>query len=1137
MQKKGILCSSGRLWLFPEPNNLRFLMKVSALCLVSFLMVIQIIIASPGYGQKAIDRKVDLTFHNELLPVIFESIQQQAGVIISYENRAINEFGRFSISHNQITVGNALDIIFSKKNLQWKLVDDIIMISSKIADSVSKTEKVGSISVSPLFEDIPPPIEIRGRVVNDKGEAIPGATITIKGDKKATSTDADGNFSLKGVDEDAVMIVTGANIETYEAKVKGQRVFNFTVQQKLSPLDQIQIIAYGTSTKRLSTGSVSTVKAAEIEKNPVTNVLQAIQGRVPGLMIEQTTGAPGGSITVKIRGQNSISTLGKTGDPLFVVDGLPYNSQLPQQSLNAALGFGTTLDFINPKDIESIDVLKDADATSIYGSRAANGVILITTKKAKAGAMKLDVDIYSGMTKTKRLTEMMNTQQYLTMRKEAFENDNLTPGAADFDVNGVWDTTRYTNWAKELEQRPAHFTNAQLSLSGGNEINKFQVRGGFSRQGTGFPRLVDGDGANQTASLQFNLNSISKNKRFQLDLTGSYINGKNTVPTSIQSLIQGIAPDAPALYNIDGTLNWAPLSPGQPGTFNNPLAQFYNQYKALTSNLISSAVLSYKIAENLEFKSNVGYNEIRNNQSLLSPTSTFDPGYGSTTGSAYFQNSTLRSWNIEPQLNYKTSIVNGSLTALIGATFQQNENESQALYATNFANDALLASIQNAGSVSKAGGANTQYKYAAVFGRINYNLKDKYLLNINLRKDGSSRFGPGKQFHTFASLGGAYIFTQNQFFKNDLNFLSFGKLRSSYGTSGSDGFSDYQFLDLYNILNTAISYQGISGLAPQNQFNPDLAWEETRKFDIGLELGFLNDRIIIEGNFYNNRSGNQLVTSPLSTVTGFTSIVRNLPALVENSGFEFTLSTTNIKARDFSWTTSFNISINRNKLVDFPGLEQTVYKDFYVVGKPVNIIKIFNYAGVNNSTGLYQFKDSSGNLTSFPNSSTDKTELINTAPKYFGGFQNTFNYKDFSLTCLFQFVHQIGQNINGAYPVYPGQANTNMPAIFFDRWQKPGDQTEYQKYSTGYSFYAPYIYATQSAWAYSNASFVRLKNLSFNWRLPMKWQQSVRLKNASIYLQGQNLLTISDYKGADPETKALALPPTKIWTFGIKASF
>jgi TonB-dependent starch-binding outer membrane protein SusC len=1080
-------------------------------------------VSAVGFSQT-----VSIKEKNAPLKKVFSRIQQQTGYEIFYGEELLKNSKPVTVDVQNIPVEEAVIIVLKDQHLGYSIVGNNIVIKA--------LTKENSVLNEPHFADaIPPPIDVRGRIVNDKGEPVAGATVMIKGSKRATSTDADGNFMLNRVEEKAQLVITGANIENYEVNVKGQSLLDITVQQKLSPLDQIQIIAYGTTTKRLSTGSISTVKAADIEKQPVTNPLQALQGRVPGLNITQNTGLPGGSFKVEIRGKNTLDG-NKQSLPFYVIDGVPYSAQMPGESINSYLGLGSPLNYISPNDIESIDILKDADATSIYGSRAANGAILITTKKAKAGAMKLDINFYTGVTKPRLAIKTLSTQQYLEVRKEAFKNDSFTPGPIDYDINGTWDTTRYTDWVKELMQGPAHFTNGQATLSGGNNNTQYLVSGTFSKQGTGYPAVIKGTGSDQKSSLNFNINSFSLNNKFKLSLSGNYLSDKNTVrPISLYPLIY--APDAPALYNNDGSLNWAPIEPGLPGTWTNPLGYANAQFRGSTANLVSNMVLSYKLFSGLEIKSSFGYTNSRSDENAVTPTTAFDPAFNVASGSAQFQSLNSKSWIIEPQMNYRLQLGKGIFIALLGSTFQENTNAVQKLTASGFPSDALLGNPQSAGSIV-VNSSSAQYKYNAVFGRLNYNWQDKYLVNINIRRDGSSRFGPGRQFHSFASIGGAWIFTQERLFQNS-PFISFGKIRGSYGTAGSDGIPDYQFLDLYSSTSSPtvnIPYQNGTGLYPANLFNANLAWEETRKLDVGLELHFLKDRLSIEAAYYRNRSGNQLVSTTLPLTTGYGSIQQNLDALVQNAGTEFVLAGTVVQSGNFQWRSSFNISLNKNKLVSFPGLEASPYKNYLIIDKPLGLIKVINYVGVNSTSGLYEFKDSKGNLTSSPDLSTDNFILINMNPKFFGGFQNSLSYKRFNLDFLFQFVDQTGKNYYSDYYT-PGLDLNNYPTDVLDRWQKPGDKAAFQKYTSTYGdAYITSYYMSQSNRVYSSASFIRLKNLAFSWQLPVNLIEKAHLKNSAIYIQGQNLMTITSFKGFDPESQGSNVPPVRVWTAGVRIS-
>jgi TonB-linked SusC/RagA family outer membrane protein len=517
------------------------------------------------------------------------------------------------------------------------------------------------------------------------------------------------------------------------------------------------------------------------------------------------------------------------------------------------------------------------------------------------------------------------------------------------------------------------------------------------------------------------------------------------------------------------------------------------------------------------------------------PTTDKDPGRQVASGQSFFQTANAHSWIIEPQVNYNLQLGKSTFSALVGGTFQQNNTNSVNIYANGFPSDALLQDIQAASSATVQNNS-AEYRYEALYGRLGYDWMGKYVLNLTARRDGTTRFGPGKQFGNFGAVGAGWIFTKESFIpKND--FLTFGKLRGSYGLTGSDQVPDYQFIDTYSPVY--YPYQGSTGLYPNNLFNPDLAWETTKKLEVGIELGFFNGRINILASFYRNRSGNELVQTPVSEVTGFATIASNLPALVQNTGQEFELNTVNVKAKDFTWSSSFNITDAKNKLLAYPNLASSPYANSFVIGQPINVIKLYQYAGVNPTTGIYQFVSSNGSLTSSPNSLTDRTKLMDLTPKFYGGLQNSFSYKGFSLDIFFQFVNQRGPKLWRAFNgLFPGTM-FNEPLEVLNRWQKPGDVAEFEQFTqnNGSAAGRAFNYASQSTFAYGDASYIRMKNAALSWKMPQVWAKKTGASNLRIYIQAENLLTITKYDGMDPESQSAATGPRRAYVAGLQAGF
>lgn len=469
-------------------------------------------------------------------------------------------------------------------------------------------------------------------------------------------------------------------------------------------------------------------------------------------------------------------------------------------------------------------------------------------------------------------------------------------------------------------------------------------------------------------------------------------------------------------------------------------------------------------------------------------------------------------------------------------TFQSQYANGLTQEATGFSNDALLYDLQSAAITRVTGATSTTYRYTALFGRLNYNFLDKYILNVSMRRDGSNRFGPGKRFGTFTAAGAAWIFSNEPFVKNDLSFMSFGKLRASYGTTGNDGIGSYRYVPTYS--SNLNPYQGIKGLNPNNLGNPEFAWELTRKLEFGMDLGFLKDRILVNASYYRNHTGNQLLGYILPEITGFNQVTSNLPAKIQNSGLEISLNSIQIKNKDFSWSTGFNFTRSRNKLLAFPNFIGSGYESQLVIGQSLYIQKLFHVKQVDPETGMFLFADKDGNDVSFPNFETDRIVNIDPSPGFYGGIQNNFSYKGFSFGFNVQFVKQLGKNylwnLSGSMPGTGGGNFGNQPATVLSRWQKQGDVSDVQLFTQNYSAFLPYLAALTSDITYSDASFVRLKNLSLSYSLPLRWSDNIGFKNLRIYMHGQNLFTITNFKGMDPENQSFnSLPPLKVYTIGL----
>ncbi|OPC66456.1 hypothetical protein BAY13_17120 [Elizabethkingia bruuniana] len=966
---------------------------------------------------------------------------------------------------------------------------------------------------------------IEGVVTDENKLPIKGATITVKTTERKKATDDSGRFAIM-VKEGQYLQITAVGYIPLEIIANTKEVMDIVLQQQINNLDEVQVIAYGTTTRRLNTGSVTTVSSKEIAKQPVSNVLGALSGMVPGLQVIQSNGIPGSSFSLQIRGRNSIS---QGSEPLLLIDGIPFTPANENiNTIHSAIGSNSIggglspLFNLNPSDIESIDVLKDADATAIYGSRGANGVIFITTKKGRIGTTNISINLNHGISTAPKGMQLMNINQYLEMRAEAFKNNGIIPTIDNAPDILLWNQKRQYNLQKELISGSGKVTNLQLSLSGGNKSTQFLISGNFYQETNIFP----GKFPNRRGNVNTNINHNSKDGKFKISFTGNYNNTTLNSTGGDLTSYTVFPPNIPSFLDSTGNLLWT-------DGFENPYAYLFQKYKSSSGNLTSSLNLNYKLFSFLTIKLLTGYNILNSKDSKVFPKTSRPPSDDQPSTSE-FGTLEIKGWNVEPQIEYSQKQGFGKLTILVGSTFQDKLNSESFISLSGFPNDDLLESMQAANTVVSKSNSNSNYRYHAIFGRINYNVQDKYIFNLTGRRDGSSRFGPNKQFANFGAIGGAWIFSQEQFIKRNASFLSYSKLRGSFGITGNDQIGDYQYLDSW-ISNSSLSYQGISTLSPSNLYNPQYGWEENKKIEAAIELGFFKDRLFFSIDYYRNRSSNQLVLYRLPYTTGFGTITNNFPALIQNKGWELFLNTTPVKNKILNWSNSINITIPQNKLIAFPNIETSSYNSIYVVGQSLNSIYNYKSLGVDPQTGLFHFEDKNkdGNMSFLDYQINGKLD-----PVFYGGFRNNLNFKGLELDIFFDYKKQVGKNF--LYSIYNRQSIPgtlyNQPIQLLNRWQKEGDISLFEKYSTSPQINRANAYTSSAM--YSDQSFLRLRNISLSYSFSQKILSIIKAKNANVYIQAQNLYTWNKDKGYSPETQSLyTLPPLKTFTVGILATY
>lgn len=746
--------------------------------------------------------------------------------------------------------------------------------------------------------------------------------------------------------------------------------------------------------------------------------------------------------------------------------------------------------------------MKDADATAIYGSKGANGVVLITTKKGTGGKTRYNVNFYQGIGKVGHFIDMLSTPDYLALRRSAFAASGVTPTATNAPDLLVWDQNATTDWQRKLIGGTANTTNADISVSGGNVQNTFLFSSNYRREGTVFPGSF---GAN-TFSNRLNAGHKSEDDRFGMNLSVNYTYQQNNIIGTDLSSLYNLPPNLPT-NNADGSLYWN-------SSITNPLAYLLRPNNNNNTNLISNLNVYYHLLPGLTVKANAGYSLTGLKQTLETPLTSLNPAsivLSSPTNTLRYANNTYSNYILEPQVEYLKKISSGNLQALVGTTFQRTLNDGLNLQGTGFSSDALIGNLNNAASIINYGSNNSDYKYDAVFGRLNYNWDERYIVDGTFRRDGSSRFGPDHRFGNFWAVGAAWIFTQESFMKN-LSWLSFGKLRGSYGLTGNDQIQNYLYDAYYNATGSANSYQGQSIVYPSTIANPDLHWETNKKLDAAVELGFLKDRIYFKADYFRNRSSDQLVSVVIPTQSGFNSYTSNFPAVIQNNGFEFELNTTNIQLKNFRWSTALNLTIQRNKILSINNPAQLFNSSSYIIGQPVNAIQLYHFTGINPQTGVptYQDRNGDGSITY----AGDRAPAPLGHP-YYGGLTNSFTYKNIQLDVSLLFNHRMGYlNNSSSYPYGTGLTNQNTSAL--QRWMTSGDNSLYPGATTVST--AAYSNYNSSDANWGDASFIKLKTVNLSYALPKAWDRSIGFSNVSVFARGENLVTWAKQKYTlDPE--------------------
>ncbi len=969
---------------------------------------------------------------------------------------------------------------------------------------------------------------ITGRVTDgDSEEPLTGVTVKVDGTDAGTITDFNGYYTVLVPQSSGALVFSFVGYKTQKIEIGTLTVINVVLEADQKLLDEVVVVGYGTQIKTQVTGSISSVNGEQLEHIPVTSVEQALQGKAAGVFIEANNGKVGSDIKIRIRGSSSINA---SNQPLIVVDGIPINTVAVNDYYNLYLNPLNDIDFNN---IASVEILKDASASAIYGSRGANGVILITTKRGQEGAAKITIDHQQGWSDPTGLREFMNAKEYVSYYTQAainageydFENgisgyatveesiadylDDVTKkfdrlaGYSDYTIGGI-----NTDW-QALAFQDAQSYQTDVSVSGGTDKMQYYTSFGYSNQ----DGIMIGNHGDRL-STQTNLDAqLTKKLKFGLSLTLSrYVNNDipddNSFSTPLQIVAQ--APITPPIDTATGEYYDQPTT-----LYYNPLIEVDNvDFESTTFRTISNLSAEYQIIPSLALRAEAG-GDFTNHMQSRYYGSKSEVGQ-SVGGYATNYNAGVQNFDTKLLLIY-TKDFNAHTVGFTGGTeYQKYDDWWNTVEGQGFPND-KLQTLASASEITLGSAEISYYRFLSYLGRLEYDYNDTYIVDITGRYDGSSRFGENNRYGFFPSIAAGWVMT-NEAFMKDSKGISFFKIRASYGLTGNAGIGNFDYKGLYAIG----AYNGTPALYPSTIANPDLTWEKTSQFDAGIDYGFFNDRLNGQIDVYVKNTTDILLDVPVPATTGYATQTQNVGKL-ENKGFEFVLNY-DILVGKLKWTTSLNYAMNRNKVTELAN-DQTLidnggsdFMNVVMVGQPIGVFYGAEYAGVDpeNGDGLYYLNDGSGGTTNDFNLA-NYVVIGDPNPDFIAGMINNFSYKNLSLDVVLQSVYGNDVHMSGDYWMSSNASQwDNQTVDQLDAWQQPGDVTDVPENRL---LFENGTQARSSRWL-SDGSYLRVKTVTLGYNFSRKFNQRLSLSSSKFYISAYNLATVTNYRGWDPEVSS-----------------
>jgi TonB-linked SusC/RagA family outer membrane protein len=1092
--------------------NLNFSGKITAtgitkskLFLTMKLTVLLIIAGCLQLSAKSYSQTITLTEKSATIEKVFAAVEKQSGYGFFYRYKDIAAASPVTVNLKDATLNEALLQLFKDQPLTYVIENKTIVVKKQPLAPVVKAAKQ---------------IIITGQVFDNQNQALTGVNVRVKGTNEGTVTDISGKYSISA-DENAVLVFSFVGFSTMEQPVNGKAMINVSLQTD-NKLNEVVVVGYGNQSRRDVTGAVGTVKMANIAEIKVASLDLKLAGQLAGVTVNQVTGTPGGGVSINIRGAGSV---GAGDDPLYVIDGFPLEPGFDQQQ--------NPLSTINPDDIESINVLKDAASTAIYGSRGANGVILITTKRAKKGQSSIEFSTFTGVQTILPQSElkMMTAQQFAQWRIENQQDLDRIHGKV-FDIDQVDPAYRNpaalgegTNWYDAVTQvAPQQNYNVTVS-NGTDKVRSLFTLGYFDQSGTilntGFQRY----------SVRANMDAdVAKNVTVGLDIAPTYslrrqqeTDGHFDSGVLSQAILE--SPLSP-VKQPDGSYTQVI---GSPGTFQNanPVSELVNTMNKYSQfRTLANFYADWKIIDGLDLKSTFGVDYQYSTGDYYRPSYLGGFNVASEQAAGSFNSAYSLNWLNENTINYHKKWGDHSLTLLGGYTIQQENDHSRLTYGTGYADDAV-ESI-NGATIVTASADDEAWRLLSFLSRAEYAYKDKYLLSASIRRDGSSRFAAaGHQWGTFPSVSAGWRISDESFFPKT-NIIEEVKFTGSYGLAGNNAIGNYQ--SIAAIVPTNYSFGG--GIAPGNSLgnlgNNQLTWEDTKQLDIGMDISLFKGRIYLIAEYYNRYTQDMLQDVDIPVVSGFSDAESNV-GNVRNRGWEFTVNTKNIVGDKFNWSSDFNISFNRNKVLSLgttPSIMEAPLNDnassITEVGLPMGQFYGYQFAGIINNQKelasvphfagekvgdiLYKDINHDGVIDG-----SDEGPIGNPWPRFTFGFNNHFSYKAFDMNIVT--AGSVGGHVFDVYK----QFTTNLDGVFnveqsvIQRWKSPGDHGDgiIPNSASGNTNLARDYFP--SSWVESN-TYLEVKDISLGYNFKTSFSKNLRL-----YIQAQNAILLTGYKGGNPE--------------------